>query len=159
MNEFYQKGKEEALEDIEANKLKLKVSGLKVRWFQEWRKILSDEFGVEIDVIAGCMVLDKDSDYAGGYNEISEKELEKRFGNDILEKTLEKAKSIWESKLYIPSEPFENENEEIIASPNSFGWIKCPNCNKSFKISGVDSWNGKIHLSCRQKIKIIEVEY
>jgi hypothetical protein len=158
MNEFYEKGKKEALRDITANNLSLKTLGLKVKWFQEWREILSNKCKIEIDVIAGCMVLDESVDYANGYNEISEAEIKKRFGEDILEKTLDEAEAIWKLEPYFPK-PFENKNEEMTAIPNSFGWVKCPNCNISFKVSSVASWKDRRHLSCGQKIKIIEIKY
>ena len=158
MNEFYQKGEKEALEDIKADKLKLKTLGLKVGWFREWQEILWKEHEIQIDIIAGCMVSDEEIDYANGYNSISEAEIKKRFGENIFENTLYKAERIWKLEPYRPM-PFENKNEEMSVIPNSFGWIKCPNCHTSFKMSSMVSWNGKVHLTCGQKLKVIAIKY
>lgn len=159
MNEFYQKGQKEALADLAAGKLKIKTLGRPVSWFQEWREILLKNYEIEIQRIAGCLVLDEESDYLNGYNNVSEAEIKKRFGENIFERTLKKAEAVWKSEPYQQQEIFENNNEEQSAIPNSFGWVKCPNCSKSFKISSQTSWNGKIHLSCGQKIEIISIKY
>ena len=158
MSKFYQKGQQEALEDIKADKLKMKTLGRPVSWFQEWREILLKEYKIQIEMIAGCMVSDEEVDYANGYNNISEAEIKKRFGETIFEKTFDKAEKVWKLEPYHPR-PFENTNEEMSAIPNSFGWVKCPNCDTSFKISSPVSWNGKVHISCGQKLKLIAIKY
>lgn len=155
---FFEKGKKDALRDIQAENLKVKTFGTIVTWFQEWRKILLNEYNVEIEVVSGCVVSDETVEYVNGYNKISEAEIKKKFGEDIFEKTLDEAEAIWKQESYFPK-PVENINEEMTAIPNKFNWVKCPNCNISFKITSVSSWNGKIHLSCGQKIKIIEIKY
>lgn len=154
MNEFYQKGQKEASVDLEANKLKIKTLGRPVSWFQEWREILLNEYNIDIVRIAGCLVSDEEIDYLNGYNSVSEPEIKKRFGENVFKDTLEQAESVCKLEPYYPK-PFENNNEEMTVTSNSFGWVKCPNCNISFKIYST-SWNGKIHLSCRQKLKIFE---
>ena len=50
-----------------------------------------------------------------------------------------------------------NENPEMKASVNSFNWVKCPNCGISFKITNSESWDGKIHIACEQKIRLANV--
>lgn len=157
-SEFYLKGQQEAREDINVNKLKLKTLGRKTSWFQEWQEILLREFQIEVVTIASCLVSDEESDYSRGYNKIAEKEIENRFGYDFFEKTLDRAESIWNLKPDTPIEKTDNGNEEVSAVLNKYGWVKCSNCNKSFKIKSEVSWNGKFHLSCGQKIKIIKVK-
>jgi hypothetical protein len=56
----------------------------------------------------------------------------------------------------ISFEQIINENSEMEASVNSFEWIKCPNCGISFKITNLQSWDGKIHIACEQKIKLVD---
>ena len=155
--EDFQKGKEDALNDIEANKLKIKSFGKKRLWFGEWKKLLLDEYKIEVEIVAGCVTSEDERNYAVGYNEISAMKVKEKFGKDFFDKTQEKSQQIWESKPKEFYELFpENENPEMKAVINQFDWVKCPNCNKSFKIYSEVSWNGKYHLSCGQKLKIIK---
>ena len=156
-NEFYQKGRKEALEDIKDDKLRMKTFGTKALWFWKWQQILFEDHGIAIDIVAGGAIFEGDIEYTHGYNEISEPEIKKRFGDDCLETTKEKAKAqaLIDFENFVPDEPSDNGNEEMIATANKFDWVKCPNCNKSFKTYSEVSWNGKFHLSCGQKIKLV----
>ncbi len=57
---------------------------------------------------------------------------------------------------YISFEQIINENPEMEALINSFGCVKCPNCGISFKVTNLKSWNGKIHVACEQKIRLVD---
>ncbi|HYP50568.1 MAG TPA: hypothetical protein VEQ34_06470 [Pyrinomonadaceae bacterium] len=48
------------------------------------------------------------------------------------------------------------DNPEMESAVNSAGWIKCPFCQISFKISSQEHWDGEKHISCGQKIKLVE---
>ena len=151
----YQKGKEDALRDLESNKLILKTFGRQASWSFEWKRLLEERYGIEIVVIAGCIVSEEEIEYVKGYNDISVAEIEKRLGKDVLDKTSDDAMMLWKVE---PFEQIINENPEVEAIVNSADWVKCPNCNISFKITSAVSWNGKMHLSCQQKIRLINLE-
>lgn len=47
---------------------------------------------------------------------------------------------------------FDNNAEPVEASPNAHGWVTCPGCGVGFKVTSKDSWSGRRHLGCGQKI-------
>lgn len=50
---------------------------------------------------------------------------------------------------------FSNQQPEIEAVAHENRWITCPNCNIRFKLTNKYSWTGKRHMTCGQKIKVV----
>ena|SRR5882724_1920787 len=59
--------------------------------------------------------------------------------------------------LPIEKENVSNEQPEMRANDNKEGWLTCPNCKKRFSTRDKNRWNGKMHLTCGQRIKIERV--
>ncbi len=44
----------------------------------------------------------------------------------------------------------------LAARPNAHGWVECPGCGTRFSIADADEFNNGAHLSCGQKIHLLE---
>jgi hypothetical protein len=151
--EAYEIGRLDAERDVASGRLLIKLHGRPIHWVPAWKDILKADYGVEV-ILGGCRVDDKTQSYEVGYNEVSEAEMRKRFGPDALESAVERAKALTPGDSFITYPPVGNDNPEIEASINPHGWVKCPNCGISFKITSSQSWDGRVHLSCQQKLRI-----
>ncbi len=78
-------GQKEAEADIAKGLLKLKACGLPSAGNSEWREVLKERFGVEVERIAGCGVSDPLLAYAEAYNVTVEHYLAVKYGATALE--------------------------------------------------------------------------
>jgi len=92
----YQAGRSEADKDVRENRLIIEIFGLPTPWDGEYAKLLNDRYHIQVRRVAGCIVDEKLVGHAKGYNEISESEIQHRFGGDVLEKTQSEVKRHWE---------------------------------------------------------------
>ena len=83
----YQKGLADARNDLKSNRLALETFGLPAPSSGEYRKLLLERYGIDVRSIGGCVVDKELVGHARGYNEVAMKEIERRFGIDIFEKT------------------------------------------------------------------------
>ena len=81
----YQTGRTDAERDIRANRLAIEVFGMPGPWFTDYAKLLAKKYDIELRTVAGCVVDSKIVGHARGYNEVSEAEITRRFGPDVLE--------------------------------------------------------------------------
>jgi len=79
----YRQGKADAQRDINANILAIEVYGFGASNDSEWGRLLQQRYGIEQRVVAGCIVNEKITGHAKGYNEVSHQEIERRLGSDI----------------------------------------------------------------------------
>lgn len=79
-------GRRDAENDLRAGILRLKAYGLPADWRPTYERMLKERYGVEYDVVAGCMVTSDLTDYVTGYNGPMHKEITRRFGKDVLKK-------------------------------------------------------------------------
>ena len=49
---------------------------------------------------------------------------------------------------------FGDENPVLVSTPNEFGWVKCPGCNKKFMLTDGNMWDGQRHYGCGQRIQL-----
>lgn len=80
------RGKAEALADIGASRPRLLTYGLPDPASEEYAELLEARLGVELDPIAGCLVDDKLTGRADGYNTVMVAHLEERHGRGILDR-------------------------------------------------------------------------
>jgi len=92
----YQAGHEDAGKDVREGRLIIESFGLPPPWDADYAKLLKERYGIELRAVAGCVVDDNIVGHRKGYNEVSEAEIQRRFGSDILEKTQLEAKKHWE---------------------------------------------------------------
>jgi len=64
----------------------------KAEEFAKYAQLLQERYGVELNVVAGCVVTDELDQYVKGYNSASERLLRKKHGLDIFE---ECKKLVW----------------------------------------------------------------
>ena len=94
----YFAGREAAAKDIKQGILAVETYGLPVACYAEYENLLKQKYGIELRPIAGCVVDDSILKHAKGYNEISDAEIERRFGKDIFGKTMQAAQKIYKNK-------------------------------------------------------------
>lgn len=87
----YHGGKIEAHFDLLRGRHNLRVYGTAEPGIVEYREILSEEFGVELVAVAGCIVSHELVEEARGYNEVMEAAMEKRHGAGVLERVWRRA--------------------------------------------------------------------
>ena len=82
----YQCGKDDASNNAESGRMILETYGLPPKEEFEWQANLKNEYQIE-SYNFGCVVSDKMKAYVKGYNEVSEAEIKRKYGDDILERT------------------------------------------------------------------------
>jgi hypothetical protein len=87
----YQKGRTDAENDLKNNRLALEIFGLPAPSFGEYTKLLLERYHLELRQVAGCVPDGQIIGHARGYNEIAMKEIEHRYGKDMLEQARKEA--------------------------------------------------------------------
>ena len=96
----YKKGHDDAERDAKAGVLALEIYGLPAPYFGEYTKLLLNRYHIELRQVAGCLIDNQVAGHAKGYNEIAMKEIERRYGKNMLETARQQA-----SKQYEASRP------------------------------------------------------
>jgi len=129
---IYEKGKQDALDDIAKSKYIIKWYGLPSMEFWEdlQAELLYENKGIITEFVAGDVLEAHEAAYWNGYNSISIKEIKIRFGQNILDSTKtvakQKIKNEKQRKYRIPKveddDPFRIiDNSENIILPDSLG--------------------------------------
>ncbi len=82
----YEAGRAQAETDMRAGRLVIEEYGFPRKGEQEYADILRDRYHIELRRVASDIVDPKADGHAFGYNAISEPEIKRRFGSDVLEK-------------------------------------------------------------------------
>jgi hypothetical protein len=94
----YAEGRAEALHDVAAGRLILKTAGLPTAEHDELVRILAEEFGIEVQGVAGCIVTDDVAEYLRGYAPVAQAEILRIHGRDILPEAQVEARRRWETR-------------------------------------------------------------
>src|SRR5215813_14050164 len=94
----YISGQSQAKHDLEEGRLELETAGLPGAWTLDYERLLLERYGIRSRAVAGCLVNDQILDHARGYNEVMEREAERRFGNAIWKQTKREAQKGHENK-------------------------------------------------------------
>lgn len=89
-SESFLKGKSEAEQDISNGKLKVVTLGTEMLRAGEHRKILKNEYEIEVRNL-GCLISDQDREFADGYNQTAEVAIERHFGKGVLKDVARRA--------------------------------------------------------------------
>lgn len=89
-SESFIKGKSEAEQDLSKGKLKVVTIGTEMLYGKIYREILLNEYEIEVRNL-GCLISDKDREFADGYNQISEIAIEQRYGKGVLKNVEQRA--------------------------------------------------------------------
>src|SRR5438477_2102176 len=91
----YAAGRAEALRDTRRNYLAVERYGREVVYSTDEDTILLRRFGIHVKHVAGCLVMPRVVGHAKRYNNVSEPEIRRRFGN-ALERAAQEAQVRWE---------------------------------------------------------------
>src|SRR5262245_33702836 len=82
----YEKGRFRAKRDLRRGKYIIKTYGLidGSGFEYYYNRILHEEYGVEVDRVAGCIVMPSLANEVAGYNSIMVAEVEKKYGKGVL---------------------------------------------------------------------------
>jgi hypothetical protein len=94
----YTRGEAEAHDDFAHGRLIIKTAGQPAPWAYEYRRLLSDLYGVSVQPAAGCSVTEDLREYMAGYNAASEAQLREKFGKDIFHECRQHAERILEAR-------------------------------------------------------------
>ena len=89
-SESFLKGKSEAEQDISKGKLKVVTLGTEMLRGKIYRETLLNEYGIEVNNL-GCLISDKDREFADGYNQTAEVAIEQRYGKGVLKEVVQRA--------------------------------------------------------------------
>jgi hypothetical protein len=95
----YYGGKIEAYLDVMRGAYSIRTYGTPDGWIIQSKDILSNEFGIDVVVVAGCIVSGELREKSRGYNDVMEAAIEERYGRGILERLWRRAQSEYQKKL------------------------------------------------------------
>jgi hypothetical protein len=64
-------------------------------WWPDYRKMLKDKYDVELRGVAGCLVTPQLVWYVSGYNSVSERRIEEKYGKDIFKECFTLTRKSW----------------------------------------------------------------
>lgn len=94
----YYGGKFEAHLDVMSGAFSIRTYGTSDGAIVQYRDILSNEFGIDVIVVGGCIVSRELQEKSRGYNDVMEAAMEKRYGRGILERLWRRARSEYQKK-------------------------------------------------------------
>ena len=92
----YYGGKLEAHLDVMIGAYFIRVYGTQDGGIAEYKEALSNELGIDMVAVAGCIVSRELQEKTLGYNEAMEAAIERRYGQGILERFWRRARSDYE---------------------------------------------------------------
>lgn len=90
----YEKGRFKAKRDLRRGKYVIKTYGMIDGSEYYYDRILLEEYGVEVDRVAGCIVMPSLANEVAGYNSVMVAEVEKKYGKGVLGRAVKRA---WEA--------------------------------------------------------------
>jgi hypothetical protein len=121
----YQTGRSEAKGDVAANILAIEESGLPGPGLAHYVRILRERYQIEVRRVAGCVVDEKIEGHQAGYNDVSEREIDRRVGLGCIEAAREEAARVG-AEIYAREEQFFDDLAKRLSSlpPNGMVVIK-----------------------------------
>lgn len=116
----YQTGRTEAKRDVAANVLAIEESGLPGPGLAHYVRILRERHQIEVRRVAGCVVDEKIEGHQAGYNEVSEREIDRRVGLGRIEEAREEADRVG-AEIYAREEQLRKDLTKRVSSipPNA----------------------------------------
>ena len=84
----------DARADLRDGKLITETAGFQAPWLSTNTRLLRERYGIELRMVAGCVVTPKILGHIHGYNEVMDVEIERRFGRNVFERTATEAERI-----------------------------------------------------------------
>jgi hypothetical protein len=76
----------------------VQTAGLPAPWEWDFARLLEERYGVQLNRVAGCNVPHSLRSYITGYNSVSVRLLEEKFGKDIFPECAAEARVMWEAE-------------------------------------------------------------
>ena len=92
----YYRGRADARKDVQLGHLAVEIDGLAMKGEAEYSQELQERYQIELRRIAGCYVDEKIMAHLKGYNDISKAEIMRRFGDNALKDTEDRAATHWD---------------------------------------------------------------
>ena len=73
--------------DVARGHYEILVLGLPMAWRPEYGRLLRERYGIEMRVVAGCVVSESLLAYTSGYNAVSERAVNLKFRRDVFKET------------------------------------------------------------------------
>jgi hypothetical protein len=96
-------GARDAERDIAKGELRMKCYGLPARWSQQYHALMRERYGIEMETVGGCVVTENVASYTRAYNEVMEREIERRFGRHVFDDVAEDARELFEKDIVKPN--------------------------------------------------------
>jgi hypothetical protein len=74
--------------DVSRGRYKILMHGLLASSTHEYRSLLKARYGVDADIVAGCVIVEPLRSYAEAYNAVMVPAVNCKFGRDVFEETL-----------------------------------------------------------------------
>jgi hypothetical protein len=91
----YPRGMLAAHIDHERGRHEVQVIGYPCPWESEYDSLLRSRYGVELRTVAGCVVSEDLCWYVSGYNSVSRRLANERYGKDIFAECAADAEALW----------------------------------------------------------------
>ncbi len=98
-NSDYLAGRNEAQQDIQSGQLIVKTYGLPQPWIGLYSSNLSSRYQIILRFVSGCDVNPKLAQNVEGYNNVSEAEIAKRYGADLLDRVAKESARQYEDSF------------------------------------------------------------
>jgi len=92
------RGKIKAHFDVARGHYAILIYGLSAESLPEAARLLRERYGIELRVVAGCIVTKPLVAYVDGYNMVGTAAVGHKFGHDVFEKTLLDASENWRTR-------------------------------------------------------------
>jgi hypothetical protein len=89
------RGRVAARFDIMRGRYEILSVGLPVVWRPESARLLRERYGIEEQVVAGCIVSPSLLAYVEGYNRVSMNAANRKFGHDVFQENVREASRNW----------------------------------------------------------------
>jgi len=73
--------------------------GLPARWRPQYAQLLHDRYGIELRIVAGCVVTQSEVDYTAAYNAVAYDAAIRHFGHNIFSECATDARKAYEKSL------------------------------------------------------------
>ena len=138
-SQSYEKGRLEATEDVKKGVYVIKIWGLSEASLQPfpteaqfYDSILKEKYGIVFVSVGECLTDDETIENAQGYNSVSQKAIDAKYGAGILEKVRRQAAVDYEAKYGEQQRTFNRELERRLKE-------RPPSEKKNVKIPPVDN--------------------
>ena len=91
------RGRVAAVVDLLQGRYQVLGHGLPAPYVTEYDRLLKERYGIEYYQAAWCLASDELRDYIDGYDSVSVEAIQRKFGDDVFDKTADEARKLWDA--------------------------------------------------------------